>query len=253
MSLAEKYPQQSLCSGSPFEFASLSDVQNRIEDFLRTNLPAIASGMKGWTDNKASRLNEKVIASNLCIRLNYAADDELFRFHHEDPQNKAATRTLDMGTYPRPRLTVVGHAMGPLVRLYGIEAKRLPTPNQSGEIRLREYVVGRWESKAIVHKSKSGGIERFKEGMHGEDLDRAAMFGFVQSEGFNHWHSEVNGWIDDLITSPIPSHQARWENQDRLAPYPAPGPRVAELRSDHARANGSAIRLTHFWLDLTGA
>lgn len=249
MSLTDRFPHTSLCSGDAAEFADLSSVQDLIEGFLRSSLPLIVPNLLGIRPGK--KRNEKAIAADLCKDLNTEASNQLFYFFPEAPQNDSVTRTLDMEVYPRPAVVVAGRIFGGRDCLYGIEAKLLPAPHTSMEDRSREYVVGRWESKDLPHKSKKGGIERFKELHHGPHLDRAAMIGFVRSHNFNHWHSKVNLWIDELIATPIPSHDAIWRNQDRLTDTTPPGPTVAEYHSNHVRADHRMIDLTHFWLDLT--
>lgn len=211
--------------------------------------PEIVPNLHGSRPGK--KRNEKAVAADLCKNLNTEASNRLFYFFPEAPQNDSVTRTLDMEVDPRPAVVVAGRTFGGRDCLYGIEAKLLPAPDTSKEDRSREYVVGRWDSKGLPHKSKKGGIERFKELHHGPHLDRAAMIGFVRSHTFKHWHSEVNSWIDELIAAPIRSHDAIWENQDRLTVTTPPGQAVAEGHSNHARADGRSISLTHFWLDVT--
>lgn len=253
MPISDHHPRQSLCSGDAAEFGHLSEVQDLIEQFLRSSLPAIVPNLHIRKDGKTGRRNEKAIAADLCKDLNSASAGDLFYFFPEDPQNETVTRTSDMGMYPRSTVNVGGHALGGRDCLYCIEAKLLPTPYTNMEDRSREYVVGRWESKGLAHKSHSGGIERFKEMHHAAELGRAGMFGFVQSEDFNHWHGEVNLWIDDLIAAPIPSHQAKWKAQDHLRKVGSHGSRIDEFHSDHNRSDGTTIQLSHFWLDLTAA
>jgi len=250
MSLANAQPFQQSCSGDAAAFGSLFEVVDRIEEFLRQTLPTILGKLSGRTNGR--RRNEKIMAADLSKELNFAATDELFYFHSEDPENDSATRTLDYGTYPNARLRVQGWTPNAKERLYGIEAKRLPTHSTSmeGREREREYVVGDWEARHSPAKNLKGGIERFKEGVHGEGLGRAGMVDFIQREDSSHWLKKVNEWIQDLILSPLPSHQAKWEEQDKLLPCNDQGPGVTEFSSNHARANGSLIGLRHFWLDL---
>lgn len=250
MSLATTYASQQSCSGNASVFGSFSEVVDRIEDFLRQTLPAILGKLSGWEEGK--RRNEKNMASDLSKVLNYAATDELFYFHSEDPENESATRTLDYGTYPSAHLRVQGWTPNAMERLYGVEAKRLPTHStpMEGLEREREYVVGDWAARSSPDKRLKGGIERFKEGLHGKDLSRAGMIGFVQRENFSYWESKVNEWIADLISNPVPSHRSKWEVQDQLIPCKSPGLKVHEGHSLHARQDLSPISITHFWLDV---
>jgi len=250
MSLAAAHPFQHSCSGDAAAFGSLSEVVDRIEDFLRQTLPAILGKLSGWT--KGKRRNEKIMAADLSKELNFAATDEVFYFHPEDPENESATRTLDYGTYPTAHLKVQGWTPDAKERLYAMEAKRLPTHSTPMEAldREREYVVGDYEARLSPDKNLKGGMERFKEGVHGEGLDRVGMVAFVQREDHQHWHAKVNEWVEELVQNPIPRHQAKWEEQDKLILCPAPGLGVTEFTSTHVRSNGTPIELRHFWLEL---
>lgn len=62
-----------------------------------------------------------------------------------------------------------------------IECKRLPTPG--GKDREREYVSG-----FHANGSPTGGIQRFKLGLHGGQVHDAAMIGYVVN-GCLHPHS----------------------------------------------------------------
>lgn len=251
MSLASSYSHQDSCQGDATGFGSIEEVVDRIEEFLRITLPKIIGDLKGWDPDKKKRRNEKRLAKDLSLELNFAASNEVFHFEAEDLENESGTRTVDWGLYPTNRLLVQGCASSPKTRLYAIEAKRFRTHETSIDGREREYVVGDWEVKHLACKKLQGGIERIKEGHHASGLQKAGMIAFVQHETPPHWHGKVNEWIDDLITNPIPSHKAAWEAQDKLTSQTSPGAGVTEYDSNHSRADGSSIHLTHFWLDLT--
>lgn len=155
------------CSGSSATFSSLGEVQDRIELFLSIQLPSIVPLIQPLTSDGVQR-NERSLSSELCKRLHAHAHGELFDFFNEAPQNEKATRTIDIEVIPdggADGILVGTRTIGATEGLYGIEAKRLPTPSNSSEIREREYVVGRWDQKGVASKSISGGIERFKEGL----------------------------------------------------------------------------------------
>lgn len=249
MSLASAHPFPYSCSGDATAFGSFTEVVDRIEDFLRQTLPKILGNLSGRSNGE--RRNEKIMAADLSKLLNYAATDELFYFHSEDPESESATRTLDYGAYPSAHLRVQGWTPNAMYRLYGIEAKRLPTQSTSLDGREREYVVGDWLERNSPGKNLKGGIERFKEGVHGKELTRVGMIGFVQRENFGHWLEKVNEWIVELISNPLPRHRSRWQSQDNLVPCPQPGIKVYECLSNHSRLNSMTISVRHFWLDLT--
>lgn len=239
------------CSGGVTEFGAVAEVVDQIEAFLRHVLPEIAPKIPGFRSDTGKRRNERKLASDLSKWLNFEAHSKAFHFEPEDPENESATRTLDYGVYPSVYLKVGPRLLGATHRLYGIEAKRLRTRTSSIEKveREREYVVGEWNLRTSPNKNLKGGIERFKEGLHGADLDRAGMIGFIQEEDASYWLSEVNHWIGELILHPLPSHRAPWENQDKLQSSMSEG-RVAEFRSKHARAELSVLSMAHFWIHL---
>ena len=113
------------------------------------------------------------------------------RFKHESPQS--GTRTVDIGIHGTKEATVIG------VRPYSIyepflviEAKRLPAPSRDRE---REYVTGTDRSSG----GPTGGIQRFKLGLHGSNVETAAMVSYIEQHSPSHWHGAINGWIADLI------------------------------------------------------
>ncbi|MHC5060131.1 MAG: hypothetical protein ACYTFK_03485 [Planctomycetota bacterium] len=114
--------------------------------------------------------------------------------------------------------------------LFVIEAKRLRT--QSGT----DYVKG-----------QTGGIERFKREKHGGNFEIAAMFGYLEENDFNHWHSKINGWIGQLIGAK--NEEVDWLEQDKLTKINAG--KLGEYQSIHSRPTKKNIKLYHFWLNLT--
>lgn len=237
------------CSGTGSNFRDLDEVQDRIESFLRESLPIVLPNVPAL-DSEGRARNERSLCADLWKMLNACAHDELFSFFNENPENERATRTIDAAVVPDHGLNgiIVGtRAIGPKESLYGIEAKRLPTPNDGSKIREREYIVGRWDDKGNRNKSISGGIERFKESHHSPTLFRSAIIAFVQEMDFSIWERRMRFWIDDLVSDPIPSHRAPWAQSDHLAMVSSSGD-VAELASTHDRDTGEEINLRHFWL-----
>lgn len=247
MGIYEQFGQS--CSGEGSDFRNLDEVQDRIESFLRESLPIVLPDVPAF-DSDGKIRNEKSLCADLWKMLNACAYDELFSFFNENPENERATRTIDAAVVPDHGLSgiIVGtRAIGPKESLYGIEAKRLPTPNDGPKIREREYIVGRWDEKNNRKKSISGGIERFKESHHSPTLLRSAIIAFVQERDFSIWERRLQSWINELVSHPIPSHKARWAQSDHLALISSSG-NLAELASTHDRNSGEGIDLKHFWL-----
>lgn len=164
------------------------------------------------------------------------------RFKHESPQS--GTRTVDIGIHGTEETTLIG------VRPYSIyepflviEAKRLPAP---GKDREREYVTGTDRSSG----GPTGGIQRFKLGLHGSNVETAAMIGYIEKHSPRVWHGTINGWIADLIgiTS---TNGCVWSNADMLQPLQVnEGNRTAFSVSSHQRRHEcvtSTIAIHHLW------
>lgn len=252
MALTDTVNSEASCSGIAAKFGELPEVVDRIEEFLRNILPHFVAAISPTRQGSAKPRNEKDLCAELGKRLNFASSSELFSFYPEDPENESCSRTLDYGTYPRLQLLVGSRLLGATDRLYGIEAKRLPTHTSPINLpeREREYVVGHWNFRSSSNKRISGGIERFKEGLHGADLERVGMIAFVQKHDSRHWLAEVNRWIADLIQPPLKSHRSQWRNSDLVEVVTKEQSRVTELRSIHERRLLPPIRIAHFWLSL---
>lgn len=166
-------------------------------------------------------------------------DFPMVRFDHEEYQ--AGRRRVDLSASLVEK-TVIG------VRLYTIydpilvlECKRLPAPSQDRE---KEYVTGGKERK-------SGGIQRFKLGLHGADLDIMAMIGYVQERSLRHWHHKVNEWISELASGTI-SDFCVWNAGELLEPideYISKG--LARYKSVHSRTghkSNNEMQIHHLWI-----
>jgi hypothetical protein len=209
--------------------------------FIRRELPAWRDDPKRPRDDSEKRLN-----SSLCDYLDRRsrADLPMARFKHESPQLR--TRTVDIGVHGIDETTLIG------VRPYSsyepflvIEAKRLPAPG--GKDREREYVTGTDRSSG----GPTGGIQRFKLGLHGSDVETAAMVGYIEKHSPNHWHGTINRWITDLmgITS---TDGCVWSKSDILQSLQVnDSNRTAFSISNHQRPHQCVtpeIVLHHLWI-----
>jgi len=255
----DELPHQACLGVAATRFEDLEQVQDRIEDFLREVLPKCRTSLRGLADGTIKKRNEKDLASSLCKWLGaFACEREaIFTFANEEPDKKCRGRTNDMALIPSvgiALLKVGSYYFDPDDHLYVIEAKLLPSPKgRAGEgDRSREYVIGNWAARNSPNKTFSGGIERFKEGWHGQLFLRSAMIAFVMSGSLGDLRDSVNGWINDLINTPIPSHKANWTAADQLVPvhddFAASG--IAEFESENRRAGGTQpISLRHYWIN----
>ncbi len=124
------------------------------------------------------------------------------------------------------------------------ECKRLPAPSTDRE---REYVTG---GEAL----KSGGLQRFKLGLHGANLAIAAMIGYVQRQSSRHWHERINGWISELV-SDAAKDTCDWSSREVLGPLEEDASKgIARCRSIHSRgrqASRKEILIYHLWVTMT--
>ena len=92
---------------------------------------------------------------------------------------------------------------------FSMEAKRLAN---LGSKRLMEYLTGRSEKGKYIN---CGGVERFKQGIHGRNLTYGAMIGYVQENDFAYWYDLINSWVNQLINEKYFS-PVNWLPKDKL-------------------------------------
>lgn len=117
-----------------------------------------------------------------------------------------------------------------------LEGKRLPAPTRDRE---REYVTG---------VKKSGGIQRFKLGLHGALLNYAGIIGYIQRDSFDDWFTSINAWIAELAKA-----ASEWSLEDCLTELSKDAAsRVASCVSLHRRveADTDKVQLSHLWVDM---
>jgi hypothetical protein len=146
----------------------------------------------------------------------------------------AAISTLDEGI-------VIGAKAYEGESFFSMEAKRLA---KLGSNRLMEYLIGRSEKGKY---NSCGGVERFKQGIHGRKLDYGAIIGYVQDYDFVHWHGQLNSWIKELINKKIFS-QVNWMPKDKLQKKHIKS-KTARFLSVNSRKD-DPITLFHLWARL---
>ena len=147
--------------------------------FVETQLPI-------WRDMPGRPIaeGEEDLNSQLCKFLNAAARSQNFSmayFHHEERQT--GRRRVDLSALS-PQPLIEGRSYFNLEPFLVLEGKRLPAPSNDRE---REYVTGT--------KTVSGGIERFKKGLHGASLRQAGMIAYIQNDSSEVWFPRINSWI----------------------------------------------------------
>lgn len=210
----------------------------RTSDFIYVQLAQ-------WRDrpNRIAETDEEKLNAQLNRHLNACARQAGFpvQFQHEEKQE--ARRRVDMAVTPVDfGGTIVGKTY------YGfddpflvLEGKRLPSPG--GRTRRREYVTG--------EPQITGGIQRFKLGLHGGKLSTAILIGYVQADSFTLWHRRINTWIRALARRRRVGRAEVWDVLEVLSVITTAPDNTSRCSSEHSRVNGSAaIHLDHMWVKM---
>lgn len=221
-------------------------IQGRITSGLAPNttvfktLQFVTTQLPRWRDlpDRPFVTGEEELNGQLCKFLNVAARRENFPmayFHHEERQT--GRRRVDLSALPPKDTVIEGRLYGILDPFLVLEGKRLPAPSSDRE---REYVIGK--------KEITGGIQRFKLGLHGANLNHAGMIGYVQRDSFDDWFTCINAWITELSAT-----SSEWTKKDQLKSLSSDASNcVATCTSNHERVDSETeqIHLTHLWVDM---
>jgi hypothetical protein len=211
-----------------------------ILDFIAHDLPL-------WRDHPDRRKEhpETILTEQLCEYLNQASYLSgvwsHLQFRTETADELQRGRKADLTVKPRVGAIVIeGRRHTIFDAILPIECKRLPTPAGTDRDE-REYVFNR--------HATTGGIERFKRGLHAGSHDLAGMIGYVQDQSCDFWAARVSEWISGLVAS----GQKGWTVED--LPHVIrddTGRGVAVLRSSHAREGiATNIELRHLWIRMS--
>jgi len=215
-------------------------LQTKTIEFVFKMLPLWRNSFVGKYPESEARLN-----SHLSKFLEAQARDkfQMVLFHHEEPQSGHATVDLSI-----TKIEARNYSINEPFLV--IECKRLPAPPPKK--REREYVTG---------ENKSGGIQRFKLGVHGSTMSLVVMIGYIQSGTWNKWYKHINGWIDELARGII-NDGCKWENNEQMdwidfkdySHYKSIFDRAYSLKSTHTRiqkGKTDTITIYHLWIDLS--
>lgn len=209
---------------------------HRLLDFTAKQLPL-------WRDDPKRKKvkSETALTSQLCRFLNGASRKsslDHIDFQTEVPDAVKGNRTLDLAPAPsRCTIWIEGRQYTYYDVLIPIECKRLPTPKSKKRER-REY----------LHTSvkKGGGVQRFREGLHGADHDIGAMIGYVQDKTASKWFNILNRWIAVFERIQIES----WSNGEQLhSKQDFPVEKTLTATSNHPR-KGTPIELRHLLIEM---
>lgn len=190
--------------------------------------------------------NEKGLTQKLVLILNFHALRKYYPFWFDKEYMEIPERgdspQVDIGTITTlEEGIVIGTKTYTDESFFSLEAKRL---GGLGSRRSKEYLIGRFEKKKYIN---CGGVERFKQGIHGRGLPYGAIIGYVQEHDFTYWYGSINSWIDDLIQknlySPVP-----WLLKDKLKKDYIRST-TAKFISITSRKN-DCITLFHLWAKL---
>ncbi len=224
----------------------LSSDVHRPATFRHELLKFVAGELPSWRDDdeRESATAETVLTSQLCAHLNFTARHsvgwDLLQFRVEETDERRKGRKIDLVAAPcGAAIYIDGRRHTVYDFLMPIECKRLPTPKGKSRDE-REYVFNRYAT--------TGGIQRFKDGHHGEAHSLAGMIGYVQEHTAKHWLECITAWIANLSDQP----ELVWTAADQLEMVSDDEElRLAVLRSCHERAGTlPEIELRHLWLQM---
>jgi len=216
--------------------------QGPTELLVEQTLEFVRRELAGWRDDpeRVAEDAEERLNAQLCKYLNVASNHRFPMIHFSHEEKQTGIRRVDMSALP---------AMGQFVGLtyhsiydpfLVLEGKRLPAPSRSRE---REYVTGGNE--------KSGGIQRFKLGLHGANQTIAAIIGYVQQGGVGDWERNINNWIRELVGKPASTGE-EWFNEEQLIQLEEDrDSRIAIATSSHKRVGNAVshdIGIRHLWV-----
>ena len=209
-------------------------------EFVCLQLPA-------WRDdpNRPFEESEPKLNSQLCDFLDAQAKNlfSMVRFKHEEPQS--GRRTVDLSAKPVEGITIEANLYTIYDPIVVFECKRLPAPSSDRET---EYVTG---GRGHI----TGGIQRFKLGVHGPNLNVVAMIGYIQKFSTRDWHSKINSWITDLCNGTLVDDCA-WVASEELQSLTENSSNGTSIcRSNHSRTDGLSnnIEIHHLFVVMSMA
>lgn len=197
-----------------------------------------------WRDDsdRPREHSENRLNLSLCKFLDSTAREVLpmVRFDHEEYQE--GHRSVDLSASPSEAMLIGAKGYTIYEPFLVIEGKRLPAPAKGRE---KEYVTGLSET--------SGGIQRFKMGVHGGKQDVAVMIGYVQENDVNTFRKAVDKWVGELADGTI-NDGCSWDKSEILKDFKKDVPRrTSRSRSVHSRTGNCStdqIVLHHLWVEM---
>ncbi len=213
-------------------------LQLSIIKFIKEQLPI-------WRDDpeRPNEESEHKLNSQLSKFLNIGVKNfsPMFHFSHEEPQ--LGNREIDLSVSPDVEFIIEAQTYNKYEPVLVIECKRLPAASSERE---KEYVSG------VKPNKKSGGIQRFKLGLHGAKHNLAAMIGYIQKSTSDYWLTKVNRWILEFVKNPI-GDGCVWCGDEILKESdPNQSEDIHSYCSYHTRTSGisGTVELHHLWITM---
>jgi hypothetical protein len=202
--------------------------------FVREQLPS-------WRDDpdRQNEQSENKLNLQLCKFLDSRArnDFPMVRFDHEEYQS--GRRSTDLSASLAETAVIEAKTYTIYDTILVLEGKRIPAPSSD---RKKEYVTGTTSGKI------SGGIQRFKMGLHGAEHNLVAMIGYVQARTPRYWQKKINEWIVQLTSDSVVDG-CLWTIDETLKPLTADIAKgILSYRSLHNRISGNKIEIHHLWI-----
>jgi hypothetical protein len=218
-----------------------SGIEPSTEKLILKTISFVHQQLPSWRDdpNRIIEEAEDRLNLQLCKFIDSCArnDFPMVRFDHEEYQFDR--RRVDLSASPIEPMVIGARLYTIYNPILVIECKRLPAPPPKN--REKEYVTG--------GADRSGGIQRFKLGLHGAALNSVVMIGYIQKYSLRYWYNKINEWISELTTGAIEDHIV-WNETELLEMINECVPKgISSCKSVHNRTGStisSNIQIYHF-------
>jgi hypothetical protein len=215
--------------------------QGPTDQLVERTLEFVFKELAEWRDDpdRPHEEAEERLNAQFCKYLNVAASNHfpMVLFFHEEKQT--GIRRVDVSASPKFS-GLIGQTYHTIYDPFLVlEGKRLPAPTSNRE---REYVTGG------LHRS--GGIQRFKLGLHGAKQTIAAIIGYVQAGDLEAWRRLINEWISELAGD-TDIVEEKWSIEEQLTPLkadPERGTSSASSVHNRVKAVSPEICIRHIWV-----
>ena len=212
-----------------------------LKTFVLKTITFVHDQLPAWRDdpNRTNEQSENKLNLQLCKFLDSRARKvfPMVCFYHEEYQT--GRRSVDLSASLAESKVIEAKTYSIYDTILVLEGKRIPAPSSDRE---KEYVIGTTSGKI------SGGIQRFKMGLHGAEHDLAAMVGYIQARAPRYWLKKINEWIVQLSSDSL-EDGCVWTDDEALKLVKADIARnVFSHCSLHNRISGNKIEIHHLWI-----